>query len=146
MAGSASGNLGVKPPPSEYTSGIFSCFDDIESCILGWCIPCYLSARVINELKGEQGADMGWCCFGFLPLLCGCWCCLLNEIWTARVQVQERYNIEEDGCTRFVCLCCCGNCQSCQDAREVRARTTAKTTIVTVTTTSPQAPLIATKN
>ena len=119
---------------------------DGETCCLGWFAPCYLSARVMNEVKGLPDVDESWCWGSCVPLVCcGCFCCLIAEIWVARDAVQQAYRIEEDTCFRIMLICFCTSCIVCQDAREVhlrRAASAPRPGSVPAVSTSPSASLL----
>ena len=83
---------------SAYKSGVFSCMDDMGTCLLGTCVPCYLAANVIGADGRQigQGVNSLWCILGT------CCACVPCAAWVARSKVQDAYNIKEDILTRCV--------------------------------------------
>ena len=81
-----------------YQTGVFSCFDDVGVCLLGTCVPCYLTARTIGGERQPvgQGLNALWC---FLGTCCACVPC---AAWVGRTKVQDAYSIKEDICTRCI--------------------------------------------
>ena len=79
-----------------YRTGVFGCFDDVGTCLLGTCIPCYLTARTVGGegKRPGEGINTLWC---FLGTCCACVPC---AAWVGRSKVQETYGIKEDILTR----------------------------------------------
>jgi Cys-rich protein (TIGR01571 family) len=113
------------PPPgsSAYTTGLLSLCTEPSITLLAVVVPCYVSARALDELEGRDTIDWKWCLLG--SLLC-CPICGVIEIWITRHRVQKAYGIHESLGKRFLTMFFCSQCALCQDAREVRLREGAK--------------------
>ena len=99
-----------------YKTGLLDCFGDIETCAVGCCCPCYLSARNIGKAQPGDGLNLVWCFVG---------CCgpMLASLWVGRDKVQTKYGIKsEEPIRRYVGAWFCGPCMICQDAREIKQR------------------------
>ena len=86
-----------------YSSGIFGCFEDCNTCILGTFCPCYVLAKSIGNNEPGDGANTMWM---LLTCCCGCFPCAM---WISRNKVQEAYKIEQGCLTKFL-LCMCVLC------------------------------------
>lgn len=93
--------------PREYDQSLFGCFDDCGICIFGTFFGQCLVASNTYDLTQSYCAS--------------CLSCLFSPIGVIynRIQIQEKYNIEESGCETFVAVLCCGSCANCQDAHEI---------------------------
>ena len=105
-----------------YSTGIFGCFDDIGSCLLGCFVPCYLAAQTAGKDQPGDGLNMTWCILG---TCCGCIPC---AIWVARSRVQGAYQINENIVSRCILWWYEPRCPIFPTARaHTRARTHADT-------------------
>lgn len=107
--------VAVEDPECEWSSGLFSCFDDCGSCMFGWCCaPCAIaSAR--SDFDGSNWC-FNCCCANWYS--CGYGFCATRNI------VREGYHIE-GSCIGDLCLpfwCCTGPCALCQVLRETKIR------------------------
>jgi Cys-rich protein (TIGR01571 family) len=108
--------------PSVYSTPLCACCDDMPVCFASLVAPCYLSAWVMSNARGEEGCDGPWCVISGLGCLVCNVACLWADAWAARSHVLHAYNMHQDVCPRiFLCVGCCW-CMLCQDAREVKAR------------------------
>ncbi|CAF4044506.1 unnamed protein product [Rotaria sp. Silwood1] len=99
-----------------FLDGIFGCFEDIPTCLLGWCCSCYLFGQNAEQIdrSNKIGMCVGYCC------LSGCYlCCLLHK--PRRQALRYTYNLEESP-SDLLATCCCSACANCQEAREMRER------------------------
>lgn len=96
--------------------GLFSCFEDIPTALLGWCCPCYLFGRNAEQIDGSGKIGM---CIGYV-CLAGCYasCCLHKP---KREKLRAAYNLVEEP-SDFLATCCCTVCANCQEAREMQLR------------------------
>jgi len=139
----------IEPRPSSWSTGLFDCFTDMPSCVVGYCLPCVLYGDNASALKGKT---FGGSCCAFFGL--GCALAGVNNglfllfhsalhthpialiagspifsflpllVWPAltldnRKRIKEAYNIQEEAC--------CGRsylihmfCLSCALCQEAR--------------------------
>ncbi|CAF0825716.1 unnamed protein product [Adineta ricciae] len=96
--------------------GLFGCFEDIPTCLLGWCCSCYLFGQNAEQIDGSGVIPM---CVQYACLsACGL-CCLLHK--PRRQTLRAAYNLAEDPSDLLATWCCSG-CANCQEAREMQAR------------------------
>lgn len=122
-------------PPSQWSSGICACFDDLHSCYIGLFCPCFLIGKNADFLG--SGTLMGSCMTHFiLWTLVNTICCLLTEgillglpgCFVAcyacgyRRALRSKYNLQEAPCRDFVTHFFCHLCALCQEYREIRER------------------------
>lgn len=138
-----------EPPGTEpWTSGIFGCGDDIDSCKTGFFCPCVLFGRNVENLKEEIPWTTPCICHGvfveggialgaatvalhgidpstaFLVaegLLFAWWMC---GIYTGlfRQELQKKYHLQNSPCDPCMVHCCLHWCAICQEHREMQGR------------------------
>ncbi|UJR27955.1 hypothetical protein I4U23_009213 [Adineta vaga] len=96
--------------------GLFGCFEDIPTCLLGWCCSCYLFGQNAEQIDGSNKISLcvQYACFS----MCGL-CCIVHK--PRRQQLRATYNLAEDP-SDFLATCCCSGCANCQEAREMQTR------------------------
>ena len=98
-------------------NGIFNCFDDMNSCLLGLvCEPINLG--MLAE-KTKTGDMISVCCtWSLLYWLGGCHLCYAPGVINSAV---AKYGVTEEpvSCPTY---CLCGACLTCRAHREVDAR------------------------
>ncbi|XP_062306422.1 cornifelin homolog B-like [Osmerus eperlanus] len=105
-----------------WTSGIWDCFQDMNSCCLGfWCLPC--AACQTSAQFGEST------CLPILDFLASAWIALCGMpisvppvALSLRVAMRHKYEIQGSICDDIVITCCCLACSWCQMAREIKAQ------------------------
>ncbi|KAF3947023.1 hypothetical protein CMV_026788 [Castanea mollissima] len=125
----------VSNGPTQWSSGICACFDDMQSCCIGLFCPCFLFGKNAEFLG--SGTLMGSCATHFvLWALFNSLCCLLTEgiffgfpgCFVAcyacgyRQALRSKYNLQEAPCGDFVTHFFCHLCAICQEYREIRER------------------------
>ncbi|XP_010111332.2 protein PLANT CADMIUM RESISTANCE 10 isoform X2 [Morus notabilis] len=125
----------VSEGPSQWSSGICACCDDLQSCCIGLFCPCFLFGKNAEFLG--SGTLIGSCTTHFI--LCGLLstvCCLLTDglllglpaCFVAsyacgyRRALRSRYTLQEAPCGDFVTHLFCHLCANCQEYREIRER------------------------
>ena len=78
-----------------YSTGLFGCLGDCNTCVLGTFCPCYLLGTTHGKQTPGDGLNVCWCILGCFGI------CLPCGIWVARSRVHVAYGIEEG---------CCGRC------------------------------------
>lgn len=96
--------------------GLFSCFEDVPTCVLGCCVPCWLYGQVAEQIDGSEKVKS--CVFFALAQACGV-ACLLHQ--PKRQTLRGAYNLEEKPNDWFT-TCCCGCCALIQEAQEMKLR------------------------
>lgn len=136
-----------QPPADEpWTTGIFGCAEDRESCLMGLFCPCVLFGRNVERLR----EDITWtkpcmchaiCVEGGIALaagtaivgcinppflvfesfLFGWWMC---GIYTGlfRQSLQKKYHLKNSPCDPCLVHCCMHSCALCQEHREMKGR------------------------
>ncbi|KAK1279555.1 Cell number regulator 5 [Acorus gramineus] len=128
-------NRQIVVDPTQWTSGICACCDDMQSCCIGLLCPCYLFGKNAEYLG--SGTLVGSCMTHFLlwGLLNGL-CCLFTEgcllgcpgssvacyAYGYRRALREKYNLQEAPCTDLTTHIFCHMCAICQEYREIRER------------------------
>lgn len=90
----------------DWNSGLFSCFDDIGSCIMGWCCPCFLLCSISSRM--QEGFAYGCCCSEIAP-------------FTLRAKLRTEQHIQGSLCNDALTLMFCLECSLCQMDRELKA-------------------------
>ncbi|XP_078473988.1 uncharacterized protein LOC144735459 [Lampetra planeri] len=91
-----------------WSSGLFSCYQDLYSCLLGCLCPCAL----IGGLASKMGESS----------MLGCPCWMQVAANAMRASIRERYRISGSLCNDLLTLHCCLPCAACQMHREVSVR------------------------
>ncbi|KAL6642691.1 hypothetical protein ACP70R_020872 [Stipagrostis hirtigluma subsp. patula] len=149
------------PADEEWTTGIFGCADDTESCWTGLLCPCVLFGRNAEALTGvpwtrpctchavcvEGGialAVLTAAFHGVAPevsyligegLVCG-WMLSATYLGLFRQDLQKKYHLKNSPCDFCLVHCCLHWCAICQEHRERKARL-ADHSIVPVTIVNP---------
>ncbi|XP_045160075.1 cornifelin homolog B-like [Mercenaria mercenaria] len=95
--------LGLKDGHREWSSGLFSCFDDVGKCMWTWCCPSCVLADI--------SARLGECSFVT--------CCVPGGIATIRTRVRTLGGIRGSVCKDYIATECCQPCVMCQLQREL---------------------------
>lgn len=121
--------------PTQWSSGICACCDDMPSCCVGLICPCFLFGKNAEFLG--SGTVTGSCMTHLiLWSLVNTVCCLLTEgvllglpgcfiacyACGYRRELRTRYNLQEAPCGDFVTHFFCHLCAVCQEYREIRER------------------------
>ncbi|KAG6128611.1 hypothetical protein E4U28_008153 [Claviceps purpurea] len=112
VAVTAEENRDLDPRGQEWQFGLFSCFGDMKSSLLGCCLPCVLHGRTMDRIKDPslQSHDpLNSECIVWSAIQCFTGCgCLYNLI--KRGEIRNLYGIHGSGfsdcCTSYWCLCC----------------------------------------
>jgi len=133
----------IEPRPSSWSTGLFDCFTDMPSCVVGYCLPCVLYGDNASALKGKTFG--GSCCafFGLTCALSGVQMMLQSALTTYpiagsaiirlvmpaltldnREKIREAYDIQEEACCgrSYLIHMFCLSCALCQEARELKIR------------------------
>ncbi|KAJ9694227.1 hypothetical protein PVL29_009953 [Vitis rotundifolia] len=121
--------------PSQWSSGICACCDDMQSCCIGFFCPCFLFAKNAEFLG--SGTLVGSCMTHLIFwALVNTVCCLLSDgtllglpgCFVAcyacgyRRALRSKYNLQEAPCGDFTTHFFCHLCAICQEYREIRER------------------------
>ncbi|KAM0934578.1 putative PLAC8 motif-containing protein [Dioscorea sansibarensis] len=124
-----------QPPADEpWSTGIFACADDPDSCWSGLFCPCVeKKACICHAIFIEGGIALGafvTFCHGIDPrtsfLICeglffGWWLC---GIYTGshRQSLQRKFHLKDSPCDPCTVHCCMHWCANCQEHRELKGR------------------------
>ncbi|KNA17819.1 hypothetical protein SOVF_076390 [Spinacia oleracea] len=138
-----------QPPADEpWSSGIFGCTEDTQSCWTGLFCPCVLFGRNIERLRDDTpwttpcichavfvegglalaaatawtyGIDPRTTCLVWEGLFFTWWMC---GIYTglARQSLQSKYHLKNSPCDPCLVHCCMHWCALCQEHREMKTR------------------------
>lgn len=154
------------PADEPWTTGIFGCAEDPESCRTGLFCPCVLFGRNVQALREDipwttpctchavcveggialailtaifHGVDPDTSVLIGEGLVFGWWLC---SIYTGnfRLQLQRRYHLENSPCPPGIVHCCFPWCANCQEHRERKGRL-AESSAVPMTIVNPPPPL-----
>ncbi|KAI5838475.1 PLAC8 family-domain-containing protein [Morchella snyderi] len=107
-------------PPGLWQHGMCDCFDDLSTCLLGFCLPCVLYSRTLERIRTSPSTLKNWSC---INLSCLFWFCTCGSASTRqRNEIRYRYNLQGSGvgdCCRHLC---CSSCTLIQEDIEVRDR------------------------
>ncbi|KAK2152308.1 hypothetical protein LSH36_332g02020 [Paralvinella palmiformis] len=92
----------------EWNSGIFSCFDDMQTCLCGFFCPCCLTCRMAERMNEPCS-----CCIGF--------CLFPESVMALRLKLRSQHGIKGDICNDFICTGFCLSCTLCQLDREMKS-------------------------
>ncbi|KAG9459213.1 hypothetical protein H6P81_003721 [Aristolochia fimbriata] len=128
-------NQQVIHDPTQWSSGICACCDDMQSCCIGLFCPCVLFGKNAEFLGAESwtgpcmthfilwGLVNGLCCMltdgfllGFPGSVVACYAC------GYRKSLRAKYNLQEAPCGDLTTHLCCHLCANCQEYREIRER------------------------
>ncbi|KAJ1292847.1 hypothetical protein BS78_01G021500 [Paspalum vaginatum] len=105
---------------SQWSSGLFDCFDDCGLCCLTcWC-PCVTFGRVAEIVdRGATSCGTGGALYALLAYLTGCqwiYSC------TYRAKMRAQFGLPDVPCCDCLVHFCCEPCALCQQYRELKAR------------------------
>jgi len=140
----------IEPRPSSWSTGLFDCFTDMPSCVVGYFLPCVLYGDNASALKGKT---FGGSCCAFYGLTCvnnGLFLLFQSALRTHpialmagypifsflpllvmpaltldnREKIREAYDIQEEACCgrSYLIHMFCLRCALCQEARELKIR------------------------
>mmetsp|Transcript_27483 Transcript_27483/g.74351 ORF Transcript_27483/g.74351 Transcript_27483/m.74351 type:complete len:102 (+) Transcript_27483:85-390(+) len=97
----------------EWSTGLFSCFDDCMILLCGCCLPCHLYGQ--NADKVGQSYLLHFC----LYCICPSFACIYGG--STRTMVRNKYGLNETPCSDCCVHCWCSPCAVCQEARQLKA-------------------------
>ncbi|XP_030195042.1 cornifelin homolog [Gadus morhua] len=112
------------PGREMWSSSLFSCFEDMGICCLGFWCPCALACQV----SADHGEGL---CLPMLESMSGIIPALALGL---RISVRERYRIKGSICDDCCIVTFCGICSYCQLARELKERRCRHTQVISSTT------------
>ncbi|ONK67468.1 uncharacterized protein A4U43_C05F370 [Asparagus officinalis] len=138
--------------PTQWSSGICACCDDMQSCCIGTVCPCYLFGKNAEFLG--SGTLAGSCMthfilWGLLNSLC---CMFSGGILTLvpgstvacyacgyRRALRAKYNIQEAPCGDLTTHMFCHLCAVCQEYREICDRSDGSISVLAFPAVTPPA-------
>ncbi|RLN16677.1 cell number regulator 10-like [Panicum miliaceum] len=114
------GGVPGAPAASQWSSGLFDCFDDCGLCCLTcWC-PCITFGRVAEIVdRGATSCGTSGALYALLAYLTGCqW--IYSRTYRAKMRAQ--FGLPENPCCDCCVHFCCESCALCQQYKELKAR------------------------
>ncbi|CAL4936890.1 unnamed protein product [Urochloa decumbens] len=110
----------VPAAASQWSSGLFDCFDDCGLCCLTcWC-PCITFGRVAEIVdRGATSCGTSGALYALLAYFTGCqwiYSC------TYRSKMRAQFGLPENPCCDCCVHFCCEPCALCQQYKELKAR------------------------
>ncbi|KAK2768277.1 hypothetical protein FQN54_000130 [Arachnomyces sp. PD_36] len=108
---------------NEWGSGFWDCFDPIDACLCGWCVPCMLFGKTQARMKDPSLANFSYCngnCCGWFCLAC-CGCSWIFQA-LKRGDMRDQFGIEGSVPMDFLGACCCPCCGLVQQEKEAVRR------------------------
>ncbi|XP_050270233.1 cell number regulator 2-like [Quercus robur] len=104
--------------PVPWSTGLFNCCDDVNSCCLTcWC-PCITFGRIAEIVdRGSTSCGVSGALYTLILFVTGC-SCLYSCFYRSKLRGQ--YFLEESPCTDCCIHCCCEECALCQEYRELK--------------------------
>jgi len=102
-----------------WSSSFFDCCSPVDTCMAGWCCPCFLYGKASARFSDPSLRD-----YSPLNMDCFLFFCIPWVVQTMkRIEIRERYGINGSGVTDCLGACCCGCCSLVQMSKEVKIRT-----------------------
>ncbi|XP_010066585.2 protein PLANT CADMIUM RESISTANCE 2 [Eucalyptus grandis] len=103
-----------------WSSGLFSCFDDVPTCCLSFWCPCITFGRIAEIADhGSVSCPVHGAVYTVIALLTGCACCYSCFY---RTKMRQQYQLQEDPCADCLVHFCCESCALTQEYRELERR------------------------
>ncbi|XP_004503374.1 protein PLANT CADMIUM RESISTANCE 11-like [Cicer arietinum] len=104
----------------DWSTGLFDCFSDIQSCcITCWC-PCITFGRIAEIVdKGTTSCGVSGGLYTLICCFTGCGC-LYSCIY--RSKMRHEYMLKDTPCCDCLVHYCCESCALCQEYRELQNR------------------------
>ncbi|XP_072985979.1 cell number regulator 5 isoform X2 [Typha latifolia] len=139
----------ISRDPTQWSSGICACCDDMQSCYLGALCPCYLFGKNAEFLGSGTlaGSCMTHCIlWGLITSLC-CVCTggmmsALSSVVACyacgyRRTLRDKFNLQEAPCGDLTTHLFCHLCAICQEYREIRERSDGSVSALALSVTAP---------
>ncbi|XP_010487772.1 PREDICTED: protein PLANT CADMIUM RESISTANCE 7-like [Camelina sativa] len=101
---------------NQWTSGLFSCMDDVETTCLTFCCPCVTFGWIAEGAVGCKRCGLSYVLRSFvvaLPCLLSC---------TYRTKIRRKFGLPESPGSDCLTHCFCDRCALCQEYRELKNR------------------------
>jgi len=103
---------------------VIDCFDDIDVCVVTFCLPCLVFSENRSTLHGgpQSAHDEGIDPCLIYCLIMSVSACTLQCLYaySTRTDIRRKYNLVEEPCDDCVTHICCHFCALCQEHRELR--------------------------
>jgi len=96
----------------EWSNGLFGCFSNCSTCIIGYFAPCYVHGKNAESV----GDDCVMCTLAFFIPLANLWFIAQN-----RGKIREAKGIEGGLVGDLMTVCCCGCCAVIQQSNEMNS-------------------------
>ncbi|CAD6215317.1 unnamed protein product [Miscanthus lutarioriparius] len=106
----------------EWSSGLFDCFDDFDTCCMTFWCPCITFGRTAEIVDhGTTSCGTSGALFALIEYLSASWCTWAYSC-TYRGRMRAQHGLPEAPCADFLVHLCCLPCALCQEYRELKAR------------------------
>jgi len=95
---------------SEWSHGLFGCFDNLGLCIVTYFAPCYTAGKVAETIDKNC---LLWGILLVVPIVG------LVTLYLSRKGIREKQGIEASALNDFCTVCWCGCCALIQEGREM---------------------------
>ncbi|WRX18048.1 PLAC8 motif-containing protein - like 10 [Theobroma cacao] len=109
----------VVSKPSDWSTGLCSCCEDISSCITTCCCPCITFGQNAEIIDRGTTSCVG---AGLVYYLLAHACCSCLYTCTYRKKLRSLFGLKEEPCADFFVHCCCHFCAICQEYRELQSQ------------------------
>ncbi|XP_048330682.2 cell number regulator 2 [Ziziphus jujuba] len=108
---------GSQPPPGQWTTGLFACYEDPSSCFMTWLVPFVTFGQRAEILdRGNMS-----CCVAGTKYFCSC-CCAYSLSKHYRTKLRAVYSLPEEPCSDCCVHFWCLGFANCQEYRELKNR------------------------
>ncbi|KAJ1437893.1 PLAC8 motif-containing protein [Sesbania bispinosa] len=110
----------TKGEETEWSSGLFDCFDNPKNCFITCCCPCITFGQIAEVVdKGSTSCGGSGALYTLISCVSGC-----GWIYSCfyRSKLRQQYRLKESPCHDCLVHCCCDPCALCQEYRELEHR------------------------
>ncbi|KAL2006738.1 hypothetical protein VTN00DRAFT_9406 [Thermoascus crustaceus] len=108
---------------SKWSSSFWDCCSPADTCLCGWCLPCFLFGKTQARMKDPSLKNFSYCNGDCCLWLCLGYCGASWVLQTIkRGEMRERYGIEGSCCGDCMRSWCCPCCGLVQEEKEAQRR------------------------
>ncbi|CAL4968605.1 unnamed protein product [Urochloa decumbens] len=112
----------TQAPVTPWSTGLFDCFDDVESCCVTMLCPCITFGQVAEIVDhGSTSCGASAALYTVIASFTGAGvACIYSCFYRSKLRAQ--YGLEESPCPDCFVHFCCEHCALCQEYRELKNR------------------------
>ncbi|CAL4968604.1 unnamed protein product [Urochloa decumbens] len=116
------GAMQAHAPVAPWSTGLFDCFDDVESCCVTLLCPCITFGQVAEIVdRGSTSCGASAALYTLIIALTGSgFGCIYSCFY--RTKLRAQYGLQESPCPDCCVHFCCEFCALCQEYRELKNR------------------------